>query len=654
MNTKRLSLIALLLFWGVNINAQTFITLQGRVLDGQTRKGIPYTAVAVQGTCVGTQANDQGEYKLKVEGDNKSIVFSAIGYKKQTVSVEQLQKNGNVRLEPHALELHEVQITGYVTPQEIIAEAVRRIPQNYHVDTTIGTWFQRDYRMLNGELYLFDESVIDMLRYGYVHDTTKRYYHFTDEQREMDDNYKVVRKHRLLVYDSLSVRLAAGDMEKAMAPMDYSDNNVISDAISTPHANWLTAARLIKKHKYDPIQEYTDADGVEYWLLRAYGRTNAKNIMAYYTLRIRKDNFAIIDAGFDLDTVTASVDYPNMLQTMSPWSKGVIHCTSTNEHYELRGDRYTLTRYSYLYDATYYCHQHYGYELAAPEQHRVESREWILTDLQPGDTSFLRLNPVQGHKKKDLIDAFGTSSYDEDFWEHYNTLPLDANVQAALDRFFSSSSTSGNTGFTSDTSKTLIADVETKRVELDTLRAIKDTLAPTLPPLPRWQFYRYGGIGGNRLVGDDTATHRCFSQQLALGARLNLGGRFSLSADLQYAWMTSPTDDHGRVSTHNLTLPLRLNFDLLKATPEADMRIYLTVGGWGRFAFLGRLGDDWNVLGNSIDRWDYGFSIGIGMELFRTFFMEWNSYRSLHNSILDNSAPELYRHNGAFTIGILF
>lgn len=658
MKTKKLTLIALLLLFGVTINAQTFITLQGRVFDSQTRKGIPYTAVAVQGTCVGTQANDQGEYKLKIEGDNNNIVFSAIGYKKQTVSVEQLQKNGNVRLEPHALELHEVQVTGYVTPQEIIAEAVRRIPQNYHIDTTVGTWFQRDYRMLNGELYLFDESVIDMLRYGYAHDTTKRYYHFSDRQREMDDNYKVVRKHRLLVYDSLSVRLAAGDMEKAMAPMDYSDNNVITDIVSTPQANWSTAARLIKKHKYDPIQEYTDADGVDYWLLRAYGRTNSKNSMAWYTLRIRKDNFAIIDADFELDSTTASFDYPNLLQATTPWSKAIIHRTHTNEHYELRSGRYTLTRYSYIFDATYYCHQHYGYELANPEQHRVESREWILTDLQPGDTSFLRLNPVQGHKKQNLIDAFGTSSYDEDFWEHYNTLPLDANVQAALNRFFASSPTTG------DTTKNLISNAENKSDELDAMRIVKDTLTPTLPPLPRWQFYRYGGIGGNRLVGgggssanhpsSDTATHRCFSQQLALGARLNLGGRFSLSADLQYAWMTSPTDDHGRVSTHNLSLPLRLNFDLLKPSGEADMHIYLTVGGWGRFAFLGRLGDDWNVLGNSIDRWDYGFSIGIGMEFMRSFFLEWNSYRSLHNSILDNSAPALYRHNGAFTIGILF
>ena len=235
---KKLISIALLMVIGMTLNAQNFITLQGRVTDSRTKKSVPYAAVAVQGTCVGTQANDQGEYKLKMESGEKTdtVVFSAIGYKRQTLSVEQLKQNGNVRLEPHALELREVQVTGYVTPQEIIAEAVRRIPENYHLDTTVGTWFQRDWRMLNGELYLFDESVVDMLRYGYAHDIAKRYYHFNDSIREMENNYKVVRKHRLLVYDSLAVRLAAGDMEEAFAPMDYSDNNVITDVVATPDA----------------------------------------------------------------------------------------------------------------------------------------------------------------------------------------------------------------------------------------------------------------------------------------------------------------------------------------------------------------------------------------------------------------------------------
>ena len=649
---KGILLFCVLLLTTTTLHAQSHITLHGHITDSKTKKGVPYTAVAVQGTCVGTQSNNRGEYKLKVAESAKTIVFSAIGYKKQVISVKQLQKNGNVRLEPYALELREVQVTDYVSPRKIIAEAVRRIPENYHIDTTVGTWFYRDWRMLNGELYLFDESVVDMLRYGYLHNVDKRYYHFTDTRREFDDYYKTVKKHRLLIYDSLSVILAAGNMEKAMAPLDYSDNSVFNDIVASPDANYYIAARATKKQKFDPIKEYTDADGVEYWQLRAYGRTSNRKTKAYYTLRIRKDNFAIIDAEFEIDTSTASFDYP---QSLSPWSHSKINRKTTKMHYELRNGRYTLTHYSDFKDITYYCHRHYGYELADSIQHRVESHEWIMTDLQPGDTSFLRINPVQSHTRKDLIEAFGASNYDEDFWGHYNTLPLDGEVQDALERFFSNTTNNdSNASDTSNTNNILIANADAKRDKLDTLRIIQDTLALTMSPLPRWQFYRYGGIGGNRLVGDDTATHRCFSQQLAVGTRLNLGGRFSLSADLQYAWMTSPTDDHGRLSTHSLTIPLRLNFDLKKPKATADARLYITVGGWGRFAFLGRLGSNWNILGNDINRWDYGFSIGIGVECFRKFFMEWNSYRSLHNSILTPGMPEMLRHNGAFTIGIMF
>lgn len=646
---KKLILIALLMVAG-NLTAQEYITLQGHISDSRTRKPVPYAAVLLQGTNIGTQSNDKGEYRLKVENgkwhSDSKVLFSAMGYKRISVSVEQLQKKGDVRLEPHALELKEVTVTGYVTPQEIIAEAIRRIPQNYHTDTTIGTWFQRDYRLLNGDLYLFDESVIDMLRYGYVHDSTKRFYHFTDTIREMDDNYKVVRKHRLMVYDSLAVSLSAGDMEKAMAPMDYSDNNVISDVVSTPQANWLTAPRLIKSHKYDPIQEYTDADGVEYWLLRAYGRNNSRKVRCHYTLRIRKDNFAIVEASSEIDPATASADYPYILHSQQPWSKLSIHSITTDARYELRGDRYTLTRYSFFYDASYYCHQHYGYELADSVQHRVESREWILTDLQPGDSSFVRLNPVQGPKKQNLIDAFGASSYDDDFWGRYNTLPLDSTIREKLEEFYPSTQNNPNTQSTP-----MIQDQEAKQNALLALQATKDTTPATIAPLPRWVFFRYGGIGGNRLKGDDGKSRRGISQQLGLGARLHLGGRFHLYGDLQYAWMHTKAD-FGHLNTHSLTVPLRLSYDLYKPTPDLDCRLYVATGGWGRYTFFGHVGNDTGVVVHDIDPWDAGWSWTIGMEFFRTFSLEWTSYRSLRTSMLDGS--EMFRHNGAFTLSVNF
>lgn len=631
--------------------AQNYTTLQGRVTDRKTKQGVPYTAVSLQGTCVGVQSNDMGIYKLKLENgktrNGDSIIFSAIGYKKKTVSVAQLKVNGNISLEPHTILLQEVQVTGYSTPQAILDEAVRRIPENYHIDTTVGTWFRRDWRMLDGELYLFDESVVDMLRYGYTHNDDKTYYTFSDYRREMDDNYKAVRKHRLLILDSLAVRIASGDNKKAMADLNYSDNQAFSDPVATPRACFDIDADHSTKRTFDPIQEYTDADGTDYWILSHYSETSDQHFKAHYTLRIRQDNLAIVDITCVYDT--GRYDYRPGLWSLQPWSSYTVHYNRQSEHYELRNGRYYLTHIVHQRDYTYRSHCNYGYELTAPEQRWTKCTEWLLTDLQPADTSFLSHNDVQSHKSRNIAQAFGQSSYDENFWEQYNTLPLDGNVQEALEHFFASSSKDSN-----DSTKILIADASSKRDRLDSLRSEKDTTALTLPTIPRWTFYRYGGIGGNRLVGTDTATHRGFSQQLGLGTHFHIGGRFSLAADLQYAWMTSRTGNQGRISTHNLTVPLNLHFDIVKPAPPVDLHIYLSAGGWGRFAFAGRLGDNWHVLGNSIDRWDYGYCVGIGIEFSRLFFIEWNSCFSLHNSILTPGQPEMYRHNGAFTLGIFF
>ena len=636
MNKSITLLVLLLLVSG--LHAQDYLTLRGRITDSHTRKAVPYVAVLLQGTNIGTQSNDAGEYQLKVENgkwkEGDMVLFSAMGYKRQSISIEQLQKKGNVKLEPHTTELKEVQVTGYITPQAIIAEAIRRIPENYHIDTTIDTWFVRDYRLLNDDLYLFDECVMDVLRYGYQHDNAKRYYRLTDRQREMDNNYKSVLRHRLLVLDSLSVRLAAGDMPKAMADMAYQDNNIFCDPMLTPQANYATAKRLVKKHKYDPIQEYTDDEGVAYWLIRGYGRSRSPYFKAHYTLRIRQDNFAVTDIFFDSDTGRA--DYPTAAWSFQPWTAVYCHRAINEEHYEPRNGKYTLTRSLNFHDETYHCHQAYGYELSDPEQRIVTCREMLLTDQRPGDTSFLRQNKVQDYKSQAYAEAFGKSFYDEDFWGQYNTLPLDSTIKEKLATF-------SDTSCTSPTSST--------SPELAALQAALDTTPITMPPLPRWVFYRYGGIGGNRLVGNDGNTLRGFSQQLGIGTRLHLGGRYHLYTDLQYAWMHTK-GDFGHLNTHSLTLPLRLSFDIGKPSPQIDCRFYVAFGSWGRYTFFGHLGNDTKVLERDIDRWDAGWSWTIGIECWRSFSLEWTSYRSLHNTILNGT--EMFRHNGAFTLSINF
>lgn len=75
----------------INIMPQTF-TLSGKVTDTQSGEALPYSNVRVINTTLGTAANSNGAYEIKLSSGTYSLVASYIGYYSDTVKVE-LTKN---------------------------------------------------------------------------------------------------------------------------------------------------------------------------------------------------------------------------------------------------------------------------------------------------------------------------------------------------------------------------------------------------------------------------------------------------------------------------------------------------------------------------------------------------------------------------------
>ena len=70
-----------------NIFSQTF-TLSGRINDSQSGEALPYSNVRVINTALGTAANTNGDYEIKLTSGTYSLVASYIGYYSDTVTVE--------------------------------------------------------------------------------------------------------------------------------------------------------------------------------------------------------------------------------------------------------------------------------------------------------------------------------------------------------------------------------------------------------------------------------------------------------------------------------------------------------------------------------------------------------------------------------------
>jgi hypothetical protein len=76
-----------------NLFSQTF-TLSGRITDEQSGEALPYANVRVINTTLGTAANTNGDYELKLASGNYSLVASYIGYYSDTIKID-LMSNTN-------------------------------------------------------------------------------------------------------------------------------------------------------------------------------------------------------------------------------------------------------------------------------------------------------------------------------------------------------------------------------------------------------------------------------------------------------------------------------------------------------------------------------------------------------------------------------
>ena len=92
------------------------IQITGKVTDASTGQSLPGVSVSVKKTTTGTVTDLKGNYSISVK-PGSSLVFSFVGYKTQTIVVNQ-QKTINIVMRPSATGLNEVVVVGYGSQQK--------------------------------------------------------------------------------------------------------------------------------------------------------------------------------------------------------------------------------------------------------------------------------------------------------------------------------------------------------------------------------------------------------------------------------------------------------------------------------------------------------------------------------------------------------
>lgn len=83
-------------------------TVEGRILSSQDDSPVPYVNIGIVDYMIGTVSDASGHFDLPYRSETDSVIFSAIGFTSQKVSIRDLYQTSVVRLAPRTYSMEEI------------------------------------------------------------------------------------------------------------------------------------------------------------------------------------------------------------------------------------------------------------------------------------------------------------------------------------------------------------------------------------------------------------------------------------------------------------------------------------------------------------------------------------------------------------------
>lgn len=118
-------IVLLLLLLCNSLSAQQ-LSLSGKIADGSNGEPLSFANIRIAGTTIGTAANLEGQFEIKLKPGKYSVITSFIGYKSDTIKIQMdANKSISVKLEPIPVRLPEVTVLPGENPaNEIIRRTI--------------------------------------------------------------------------------------------------------------------------------------------------------------------------------------------------------------------------------------------------------------------------------------------------------------------------------------------------------------------------------------------------------------------------------------------------------------------------------------------------------------------------------------------------
>ncbi len=167
--------------------------VRGKVIDSKTSKPVPFATIRLKNSLVGVISNAEGDFRiLNNPGfQSDSLIVSCIGFYRLSVAFSDLETTGmnNLKLVPNIYVLSEVRVTARkrrLSPELIIARALRNIKNNYPFTQYSYVSYYRDYQKDSSNYLNLNEGIIQTLDKGFAFPSDSNRYRLLYFKKNMD------------------------------------------------------------------------------------------------------------------------------------------------------------------------------------------------------------------------------------------------------------------------------------------------------------------------------------------------------------------------------------------------------------------------------------------------------------------------------------
>jgi hypothetical protein len=377
-----------------------YFFLSGTIVDNRKEEPIKYASVSLLNKPIGTISNADGNFLLKIHPDfiRDTVVISCMGFVQLLMPAYKILDEDILVMYPFSIRIKEVNVVA-TTPEKLLKNIRENLTKNYSEESKLMTAFYRETIKQDDEYINVSEAVIEVLKAPYSNSTRSDLVRIIKGRRSPD----------VKQFQWLNFKLQGG-------PFTITKLDIVK------------TMETFVDEKYQNLYEYNISKVISYndnpvYVLefKPIGDFNENGFVG--EMFVHRETFAIVHVDFRYTKTGLKNAENGMIKKKPKGVKAKPTYTNYEANYQLYNGIWHLAN------------------VKASVKFKVRSRndklnseyysvsDLLITDIH--DTELKKFDRDESFTQRDIFVEM-LNNYDPDFWENYNIIKPDEDLQNAF------------------------------------------------------------------------------------------------------------------------------------------------------------------------------------------------------------------------------